>query len=238
MTNRGGVTGASPLVGFDNEGEGWRMRLKRVWSGGWRRIRRSAGAVVAIAVASSSLAACQAEVTLAYTPSANPPVVAGAAGVVLAVTAIDKRAQFRDRVSTKNGLAASPVVPTNDVVDLVRSAVEAELKAEGFRIGIGGGKVVIDVQNFYNDFVLGSSHFAKASVTFTLRVKDANDATRYTQIYDGSADERYTFSETANTAKLSLDRALADAVRQVTDDKALQGALLSLAAESQPAPAR
>jgi uncharacterized lipoprotein YajG len=187
---------------------------------------------ISVAAPGSLLAACNSlseeSVAIAYVPSSAPAAVPGAENVSLSVIAVDKRAQLRDRIGTKRAVNTARLLAANDVIDLVRSAVEQDFKAEGFVIGSGGLTVTIDVQNFYNDFRSeGAFPSALANVAFTLRVKDGAGATLYTRFYEGNGKVENVFNQSADTAKVALQQALANAVRQVTEDQALQAVLQS-----------
>lgn len=197
--------------------------------------RRRLLAGMAAAAAGLLLAGCEARIRLDYGPAAGVAAVPGASSTFVRVTAVDRRTQNRDRVSTKNGMLQSPVRAETDVVELVRRAVETELKAEGFAIGPGGAEIVVELEDFYSDYVKKFfDSAAEASVSFSLRVKDRAGITRYTHLYDGQARAPYIAFETGDLVKQTLERALAAAARQVIDDKALAPAILAAAG---PAPA-
>ena len=184
----------------------------------------------------ASLAACKTfddeAVPITYTPSAGPTAVPGAEKVILSVSAEDRRAQ-KDRIGIKSSINQPRVLADNDIAEVVRGAVESELKGEGFVIGSGGLAITIDLQDFYYDArrenLYGSGF---SSVAFTLRVRDRTGATLYSRPYEAKARLDFNFDKSAEKARVGLQRALADAVRQIGDDKALQAALLSQAAKA------
>jgi uncharacterized lipoprotein len=199
------------------------------------RVRRqhALSLVAAAAAASLSLVACEAGIKLDYTPTSGVAALPGASAAIAKVTAIDRRTQNRDRVSTKNGVLQSPVRAENDVVELVRHAVETELKAEGFTMSSGGAEIVVELEDFYSDYVMKLlDNAAEASVSFSLRVKDRSGAARYTHLYSGTDREKYGIAETGSLAKTALERALTQAMRQVVDDKALAQAILAAGSQS------
>lgn len=166
----------------------------------------------------------------------TPAPISGAEDVLLTLSAQDRRTQLADRVSTKKngyGMEMARIVSTNNVVDLVRIALESEFKAQGFRIGSGGVAVTIELQNFYNNFQLGLvTGTALADVSFGLRVRDATGKLLYTRDYSGSAKVDDIMLMSGENAKAALQKALAAAVKQVADDTALQQALLLTRARS------
>lgn len=160
-----------------------------------------------------------------------PAPLPGAEDVLITLSARDRRTQLGDRVSTKKngyGMEMARIVSTNDVVDLVRTSVEREFKAQGFRVGPGGVAVTIELQNFYNNFQLGLvTGTALADVSFGLKVRDATGAQLCARDYIGSAKIDDIMLMTGDNAKAALQKALAAAVKQVVDDVALQQVLLS-----------
>ena len=164
-----------------------------------------------------------------YVPASTTAVVPGAQNVTVSVVAVDKRSGAKNQLSVKKGVAAAIVYAGNDVIDVVRSAVERELKAQGFVIGAGGFTLTVDVENFYSDFRANASMFMNANgdVSLSLRVRDAAGATRYRQHYQGVSQLGPVYNESAEKVKTTLEQALASAVDQITADKVLQASLLS-----------
>lgn len=191
-------------------------------------------AIVASAVAwlAAGCAVVEDKVPIDYVSQVSAPAaLPGAENVLITVSARDRRAQLGDRVSTKKngyGMEMARIVSTNDVVDLVRTSVEREFKAQGFRVGPGGVAVSIELQNFYNNFQLGIvTGTALADVSFGLKVRDATGAQLYAHDYSGSARLDNIMLMSGDNAKVALQQALAAAVKQVVDDTALQQVLLS-----------
>jgi uncharacterized lipoprotein YajG len=188
------------------------------------------------------LAACNTlideKTAIDFVPLSTPAVLPGAESVGISVVAVDKRTGFKDRISTKRTAMGTQVAASNDVVELVRSAVQQELKAEGFAVGTAGITITVEVQNFYTDFPMpGLTMAAAANVSFTLRAKNADGISLYTHFYEGNGRVDPIFNESAANVKKALEQALASAVRQMVADKALQSALLSSRANS-PVPRR
>jgi uncharacterized lipoprotein YajG len=164
----------------------------------------------------------------AETPAAT---VSGAENVTLSFAGVDRRAQRTDLISTKEGWAAAQVQVTNDVVDLVRAAVEDDFKARGFRIGAGGLAVTVELLNFYGSFFQGTAMFSggasTGNVAFTLKIKDAAGLTRYSRTYEGATRVTAFLDQTAEKSKASLQKALAEVLHKIDDDQALREALLA-----------
>jgi uncharacterized lipoprotein YajG len=168
------------------------------------------------------------KITVEYVPTASFARIPGAENVNLVVTAQDRRVQYRDRIGVKRTINAPNVIAANDVVEVVRGAVERELRSSGFALAQGGLIVSIDLQNFYSDFSSSLAIMASvANVTFTLRVRDGTGATRYVHTYVGEGLTNGTLNQSGQHAKETLQLALANAVKQVMGDSALIAALQS-----------
>src|SRR5262245_57907088 len=118
---------------------------------------RQVMAAVAAGALMGGCAIAEDRVPVDYQPDPTPrAAVPGAANVALSLSAVDKRIQYNDRIGTKKngyGMEMARIVSTNSVVDLVRTSLEQELKAEGFRVGGAGAvSLTVELQNFYNNF--------------------------------------------------------------------------------------
>ena len=187
---------------------------------------------ILVATVGCLLAACNSlseeTVAIDYVPSSTPAAIPGAENVALSVVAADRRVQLKDRIGTKRAVTTARILPANDVVELVRSAVEQQFKALGFAVATGGLAVTVEVQNFYDDFHSGGALLISvANVAFTIKVKNSTGATLYSHFFDGTGRIDNVLDQSAANAKAALQKALADAVRQVAEDKALRSALLS-----------
>jgi uncharacterized lipoprotein YajG len=167
-------------------------------------------------------------------PSARPAALADAGKVILSVVAVDRRAQRTDRLNVKEGWGHPQVLATNDVVEVVRGAVEDDFKALGFVVTEGGLIVTVELQNFYDDnlsvFYAGNgsgTNGIAGHVAFTLRVKDRTGLTRYMHFYEAMTRPTIRFDQTADKTKAALEEALGEILKKVNEDKALQAALLT-----------
>ncbi len=181
--------------------------------------------------------------TVAYVPAGpGAGTLPGAESVTLSFVASDKRVQYGDRISTKKngyGMEMARIVSTNDVVELTRIALQQEFKALGFNIGTGGLVIGVELQTFYTDFKSGFlSGTAVAQVGFTLRIKDVAGTLVYVQIYNATGTVDGVHLASGENAKLAVEKALANAVKDAISDKALLQALLSAKAKSAGAPVR
>jgi uncharacterized lipoprotein YajG len=201
---------------------------------------------IAAIVAAGLIAGCalsEDKIPIDYVPDATPrATVAGADSVTLSLTAADKRTQYNDRIGTKKngyGMEMARIISTNDVVDLVRTSLEQELKAEGFRIGQGGAAVTVEVQNFYNNFKLGLfAGTAVAEVTFTVKVRNAAGTLLFQNAYTGSGTVDDIMLAGGTNAKAAVEKALTAAVKLAADDAELRKVLLSTRPQAGPAGGR
>jgi len=189
-------------------------------------VKRIARHVILSFALAGALSACgdkSVRVSLVYTPTDIATPVPGAESVSLDVVNQDKRTQFRDRIGTIRG-SLIRIVSDNDASDLVRGAVEQKLKGQGFVVAPGGLILTVELQNFYCDY--GSS--GSASIGFTLRARDAAGLTLYSRYYEGSSNggSGFIFNREEGV-KMLVEKALAQVIELVGDDKALQQALLS-----------
>jgi len=198
---------------------------------------------VAAAWALSACALTEDKVPVDYVSAGGPETgaLAGAADVAIVLTATDQRTVFADRISTKKngyGMEMARIVATNDVVELVRSSLEMELKALGFRTEAGGLPIGIELQNFYNNFRQGFwSGDAVGEVAFVLKVRAPGGTLLYSQLYSATGIEANIQLASGENAKAALQKALTAAIKAAIEDQALRQALLSAGAR-QPAPAR
>lgn len=197
-------------------------------------MRRMIAAVVA-AAAVGACAIIEDKVPVDYVPDPTPrAAVPGAANVTLSLTAVDRRTQYNDRISTKKngyGMEMARIVSTNNLVDLVRTSLEQELKAEGFRIGDGGTSLTIELQNFYSNFKIGLfAGAAVADVTFTLKVRNTAGTLLYQNAITGNATVDNVMLASGTNAKAAVEKALTAAVKQAADDPEMRKVLLQAGA--------
>jgi uncharacterized lipoprotein YajG len=186
---------------------------------------------VAVVALAGGLTAChtlqEEKIAIAYqAPGAAPVVVPGADKVALSVVGVDRRAQRTDSIATKAGWGLPQVLATTNVVDLVRGAVAEDLAAQGFAKG-DDLTVTVELQNFYDVVTAyARSESSGGRVAFTLRVKDRTGLTRYTHFYEGASSVSFRLDQSAELTNELLQKALADILKKVNEDKGLQDALL------------
>jgi uncharacterized lipoprotein len=182
----------------------------------------------------ASLGACALttdEIDLDYQSITPQNVVAGTNSVIVQVTAAEGCFSNLDKVSVKkngHGMEMASIISKQSIPDLVRAAVEEELKKEGFQIGVGPVLVDIELKRFYNDFKVGFfSGNAVSDVTIVAQVKTRGGRIWYARSITGEADEGGVMIFGGNNAKLSLDKAFAACVTHLMSDPNFIQAILS-----------
>lgn len=190
----------------------------------------------ACCVAAASLSGCALtteQIELSYTPQAGVSRIAGAENVPVDVTVTDQRLDKSKVSSKKNGFGAemAPITAAEDVAVTIRKAIEQELRARGFRLDSGEALVKIDadVTRFYNDHKMGFfAGDAVADLNLSVSVKSKDGKLLYAKQIAAQGKEANTQLATGNNARLALDRALANGMKMLFDDKAFLSALLSV----------
>ncbi len=191
---------------------------------------------VACCVAVASLSGCaltNEQIELSYTPQAGVSRIAGAENVPVGVQVTDQRLDKSKVSSKKNGfgMEMAPITAAEDVAVTVRKAIEQELRARGFRLDSSDAlvKVDADVTRFYNDHKMGVfAGDAVADLNLSVSVKSKDGMLLYAKQIAAQGKEANTQLATGNNARLALDRALANGMKMLFDDKAFLSALLSV----------
>ena len=170
------------------------------------------------------------KIDIKYQGRGNLTVVDGANSVVVEVLSEDKRTVFKDRVSAKKngyGMEMAPIVSVNDVAKTFGEAVAFELENMGFRLGVGGKTVKVELIRFYNDFKTGFfSGDAVADGLITISVSDNSGASVFSRSYEGGAIEANIQLASGANAHKALTKAMSDIVGKIAQDKELHTALL------------
>ncbi len=197
---------------------------------------------VTAACLTSGCALIQESVDIKNQPEQTTAALDGA-GVVLQVEGSDARIQHRDRVATKKngyGVELARITSTKNPVELVRSAVEQQLKVCGVTVGPGGAVVTTELLTFYSDFkpaFLIPVADSASEVTFNLKVASADGGFIYGRTYRGTGTDQDVLVMTPRGARVSLEKALSNAVRDMTQDQALMSALRAKATARAGGPA-
>jgi len=197
---------------------------------------------VAASMAMLALSACaltEDVVKLEYRPS-NAPALDGAAGIPLQVAVSDHRAGNRDRVSVKKngyGMEMAGIRSDQPITDLIRTAIEQELRSRGFAID-KGALVDVQITRLWNDFKNGFlSGDAVADVAFTVKVSSASGAVVFSRSIVAQGQENNIQLAGGDNAKLALDRGIQSAIGMLLADREFLAALLGsakLATRSSP----
>lgn len=183
----------------------------------------SASAALVACFVSVGCALTTDRVALEYRPMPGVQSLKEAEGITVLVSVNDLRTDKTKVSSKKNGfgMEMAPIIPEEDPAITIKRALEAEFKARGFNIG-SDALVLIhsDVTRFWNDHKTG--FFAGDSVAdlnMTVLVKNkAGDKILFTKQVSAQGLEPNIQIQGGNNAKLALDKALANGLRQLFED--------------------
>lgn len=183
-----------------------------------------------IAVSLSACALSEDTVSLQYAPMGAVAEMPGAKQASIIVNVVDARSDHRDRVSTKKngyGMEMAAIRADRDVTLLVKEAIEAELRARGFRVGEGSAQAKIDLLKFYNDFKVGFfSGDAIADVTFNVQVVGANGAIVFSKPISSSGKAADIMLASGSNAKEALENGLRTAIANLMQDAEFMSAVM------------
>jgi uncharacterized lipoprotein len=169
-------------------------------------------------------------IRLSYQPDQGATRIAGAEGITTVVTVIDARAD-RSRVGAKKngfGMEMAAIRPEEEVAATVQAAVESELRARGFRIGREGNVTIsLEITRFWNDFKMGMwAGDAVSELMISAKITERGGAVLYVRNLSAEGKEADIQLASGSNAKLALDRALENGVRQLFADPKFADALL------------
>lgn len=171
------------------------------------------------------------KIDLQYQSTAQTAVVPEASGIVVQVTASEGRQADLGKVSAKKnayGMEMAPITTGQSLPDLVRSAVEQELRREGFQIGRGPVLVHLELEKFHNDFKSGFwTGDAVAEITVMAEIKSANGRILYARSVTGTGEEKDILLAVGENAKAALDRALSSCIARLVGDPNFTQAILT-----------
>lgn len=171
------------------------------------------------------------QINLQYQSTAQTAVVPEASGIVVQVTAAEGRHADLGKVSAKKnayGMEMAPITTDQSLPELVKSAVEQELRREGFQIGTGPVLVQLELEKFYNDFKSGFwGGDAVAEITVMAQVKSADGRILYARSVTGTGEEKDIMLAVGENAKAALDRALSACVARLVGDRNFTQAILT-----------
>jgi uncharacterized lipoprotein len=171
-------------------------------------------------------------VALEYRPMAGVQPIPAAQGITVSVTVIDMRTEKTTKVSAKKngfGMEMAPILAEEDPTLTLKKAIETELTARGFTLS-GDAMVAIksELVRFWNDHKTGFfAADAVADLNMTVTVKDkTGEKILFTKQINVQGVEANNQVQGGNNAKLALDKALANGVKQLFDDAAFVEAVL------------
>jgi uncharacterized lipoprotein YajG len=192
-----------------------------------------------LAVFSTFLTGCaltKDTIVLNYSPRHDSQKIAGAETVQVEVKITDNRS-IRDKVGTKKngyGVEMAPIVSTNDVVEFVKGAIEAELDRRNFARG-NAVQVSGNLTKFYNDFKMGFwAGDSIAELIMTVQVKTPDGRAIYTKNLVAEGKEPGIQVAAGHNAKPALERAIANGINSLFQDKEFISSLFQAAGVSPP----
>lgn len=187
------------------------------------------GGLLAAAFLLNGCAFTKDHVSINYVPHANITRTTGAETVTVNVSVADLRAT-KDKVSTKKngyGMETAPILADNDVAEVLKGAIESELKQRGFHVGRGSVVVLAELSKFYCDFKTGIwAGDAVAEMTMNVQVKRPDGTIACSTLIYGQGVEPNIQLASGKNAQLALDAALQDAVAKLFMNSAFVDSLL------------
>lgn len=172
------------------------------------------------------------KIGLRYTPRGAREKVAGAERIRVEVVMKDSRLD-REKLGTKmSGMGG--IAATNDVVELIKSAIESELAQRGFS---HGNTVVVhgDLINFANEFKMGFwAGDSVAELHLEVQVKDQAGGTVFSKRVRTTGLEPNIQVAAGHNAKAALEQALAKGIDELFQDPGFIPSLFKAAGESPP----
>lgn len=171
-------------------------------------------------------------IDLAYQPQQGVVQIPEASKVTVAVQVTDDRMD-KSRVGSKtNGYGAElAAIQTNeDVTVTVKHAIEQELQDRGFHFGTDATvNIAVDMTKFTSKFKPGFwSVEASADLNMDVTVKTKQGGTLYSkQLTAKDALPKEAMFMGGDNTKIMLDKALANAMKTLFNDKAFIAALLA-----------
>jgi uncharacterized lipoprotein len=178
----------------------------------------------------SGCATTQAHIPLSYNAQTGVSKLTEAQTVMANVVVSDQRADKTSVGAKKNGygMEMASIIATNDVAELVKSAIVTELADRGFNIGTNNAaSIIAELNTFRNDFKIGFwSGDAVAQVIINVTVKSQTGEIVYSKLISGQGENPHIQIASGENAEVALDAALKDAMDKMFGDKAFIEALL------------
>ncbi|MGV9008365.1 YajG family lipoprotein [Brevundimonas sp.] len=189
--------------------------------------RALTGAALAAALAVSACATSEDVVPVPYTASAAAR-VPGAESIAVTVAGTDARTENRARIGVQingYGMDMAAIRATEEVSDIVKNAIAAELAQRGYNVGTSGARVNATVETFFNEFESGMwAGKSIANVAMTVTVTGRNGQQVYSRRVTGRAERSVQIANGGNAAT-TLSQALSQATETLMADAAFTAAL-------------
>ena len=186
--------------------------------------------VLAIPFFSSSCALKKDTISMGYTPQENIDKIHNAEKVRLHVNITDAR-NMKDKVSYKKnayGMELAEIVSSTDVTQIVRTALESELRNRGFIVNNSGINLDVTLIKFFSDFKTGFwSGEAVAEVIMSVQVKQLNNQIPFNKVINGNYTNPNIQLASGKNAQIALDGALGDAVSKLVNDPSFIAAIMT-----------
>lgn len=187
------------------------------------------GMAIAVAAVALSLGGCATQEDVVAVPyAAKGGAVIGSQLPVL-VLVEDARTEDRTRISNKingYGMEMAAIRANRAVADIVKDAMEAELRSRGFMVGDGGSQAKIAITRFYTAFIQGLwSGKARGEVKMRVVVASALGRNLYERLVDVEGDVGSVQLASGSNAAAALSDGMARAFTTLFDDPAFVAAL-------------
>jgi uncharacterized lipoprotein len=172
---------------------------------------------------STGCALTKASIPITYSPMRGVQPLQTARGVTVSVEVTDLRTD-KTRVSRKKngvGMSMAAIVPEEDPAITIKNAIELELRARGLSTA-GDGAVLVkaNLTKFWSDYKTGFfTADAVAELSMSVSVGNrSNEKVLYTVEVQAEGLEANNVTQGGGNAKLSLERALANAIKNLFED--------------------
>jgi uncharacterized lipoprotein YajG len=155
-------------------------------------------------------------------------------GVTVSVTVEDSRTEDRTRISNKingYGMEMAAIRANRPVPDIIKDAMEAELRGRGFAVGQGGPSTKLSVNRFYASFKPGFfSGDVIGDVKLHAVILSSSGQTLYERQVDVEGKNANIQIASGSNAAGALTDGMAKAMSSLFDDPAFIAALVKPAA--------
>jgi uncharacterized lipoprotein YajG len=161
-------------------------------------------------------------------------------GAMVSVTVEDSRTEDRTRISNKingYGMEMAAIRANRPVPDIIKDAMEAELRSRGFAIGQGGPSTKLSVNRFYTSFKPGFfSGDAIGDVKLHAVVLSPSGQTLYERQVDVEGKAANIQIASGSNATAALTDGMAKALSALFDDPTFVAALAKPATTASSTP--